>query len=146
MLSTIIFLSFLPSGRKDIRNHFQSKVGSSGHGSENFSFLLLASGRVSLYVQFYITGVKKTLLGLQDVQKGGVLLNFRDGHISAIQKEEVEEPRPFHNTHFYLEALVLPQDGEAQQPRTTKVPHHNYRVKKDYRNELSPETLYKPPN
>ena len=72
--------------------------------------VLLVSGRLSFYVRFYITDVKQTLLGLQDILQGDIQLKLRDTNTSTIQKGDVEEPLLFHDKHFYVEALVLPQD------------------------------------
>ena len=69
---------------------------------------LLVTGRLSFHVRFYITDVKQTLLGLQDILQGDIQLNLWD--TSTIQKDGVEEPLLFHDKHFYVEALVLPQD------------------------------------
>ena len=71
---------------------------------------LLVTGRLSFHVRFYITDVKQTLLGVQDMLQGNVQLNLRDTYTSTIQKGDVEEPLLFHDKHFYVEALVLPQD------------------------------------
>ena len=54
--------------------------------------------------------MKQTLLGLQDILQGDIQLNLRDTYTSTIQKGDVEEPLLFHDKHFYVEALVLPQD------------------------------------
>ena len=54
--------------------------------------------------------MKQTLLGLQDMLQGDIQLNLRDTHTSTIQKGDVEEPLLFNDKHFYVEALVLPQD------------------------------------
>ena len=72
--------------------------------------VLLVTGRLSFHVRFYITDVKQTLLGLQDILQGDIQLNLRDTYTSTIQKGDVEEPLLFHDKHFYVEALVLPQD------------------------------------
>ena len=72
--------------------------------------VLLVTGRLSFHVRFYITDVKQTLLGLQDILQGDIQLNLRDTYTSTIQKDGVEEPLLFHDKHFYAEALVLPQD------------------------------------
>ena len=37
-------------------------------------------------------------------------MNLRDTYTSTIQKGDVAEPLLFHDKHFYVEALVLPQD------------------------------------
>ena len=111
--------------------------------------VLFVSGRVLLYVWFYIADVKKTPLGLQDLLHSGVLLNFRDSRTSTIQKGGVDESLLFRNKHFYLEALDIwlyylqnnlfyqdnmlhyftedggeehAQNRETQQPRSTKIP------------------------
>ena len=72
--------------------------------------VLLVSGKLSFYLRFYITDVKQTLLGLHDILQRDIQLNLRDTYSSTIQKGEVEEPLLFHDKHFYVEALVLPQD------------------------------------
>ena len=72
--------------------------------------VLLVTGRLSFHVRFYITDVKQTLLGLQDILQGDIQLNLRDTYTSTIQKGDVEEPLLFHDKHFYVEALILPQD------------------------------------
>ena len=72
--------------------------------------VLLVTGRLSFHVRF--TDVKQTLLGLQDILQGDMQLNLRDTYTSTIQKDGVEEPLLFHDKHFYVEALVLPQDHQ----------------------------------
>ena len=72
--------------------------------------VLLVIGRLSFHVRFYITDVKQSLLGLQHILQGDIQLNPRDAYTSTIQKGDVEEPLLFHDKHFYVEALVLPQD------------------------------------
>ena len=72
--------------------------------------VLLVTGRLSFHVRFYITDVKQILLGLQDILQGDIQLHLRDTYSSTIQKGDVEEPLLFHDKHFYVEALVLPQD------------------------------------
>ena len=59
--------------------------------------------------------MKQTLLGLQDIVQGDIQLNLRDTYTSTIQKGDVEEPLLFHDKHFYVEALVLPQ-AQAELP------------------------------
>ena len=44
--------------------------------------VLLISGKLSFYVRFYITDVKQTLLGLQDILQGDIQLNLRDTHMN----------------------------------------------------------------
>ena len=74
--------------------------------------VLLVTGRLSFHVRFYITDVKQTLLGLQDILQGDLQLTLWDIHSSTIKKNDVEEPLLFHDKHFYVEALVLPQDHQ----------------------------------
>ena len=74
--------------------------------------VLLVTGRLSFHVRFYITDVKQTLLGLQDILQGDLQLTLRDIHSPTIKKNDVEEPLLFHDKHFYVEALVLPQDHQ----------------------------------
>ena len=74
--------------------------------------VLLVTGRLSFHVRFYITDVKQTLLGLQDLLQGDLQLTLRDIHSSTIKKDDIEEPLLFHDKHFYVEALVLPQDHQ----------------------------------
>ena len=74
--------------------------------------VLLVTGRLSFHVRLYITDVKQTLLGLQDILQGDLQLTLRDIHSSTIKKNDVEEPLLFHDKHFYVEALVLPQDHQ----------------------------------
>ena len=47
---------------------------------------------------------------MHDILQGDIQLNLRDTYTSTIQKGDVEEPLLFHDKHFYVEALVLPQD------------------------------------
>ena len=56
--------------------------------------------------------MKQTLLGLQDLLQGELQLTLRDIHSSTIKKNGIEEPLLFHDKHFYVEALVLPQDHQ----------------------------------
>ena len=74
--------------------------------------VLLVTGKLSFHVRFYITDVKQTLLRLQDILQGDIQLTLRDIHSSTIKKDGVEEPLLFHDKHFYVEALVLPQDHQ----------------------------------
>ena len=74
--------------------------------------VLLVTGRLSFHVRFYITDVKQTLLGLQDILQGDTQLTLRDIHSSTIKKNDVEEPLLFHDKHFHVEAFVLPQDHQ----------------------------------
>ena len=74
--------------------------------------VLPVTGRLSFHVRFYITDAKQTLLGLQDILQGDLQLTLRDIHSSTIKKDDVEEPLLFHDKHFYVEALVLPQDHQ----------------------------------
>ena len=74
--------------------------------------VLLVTFRLSFHVRFYITDVKQTLLGLQDLLQGELQLTLRDVHSSTIKKNGIEEPLLFHDKHFYVEALVLPQDHQ----------------------------------
>ena len=74
--------------------------------------VLLVTGKLSFHVRFYVTDVKQTLLGLQDLLQGELQLTLRDVHSSTIMKNGIEEPLLFHDKHFYVEALVLPQDHQ----------------------------------
>ena len=74
--------------------------------------VLLVAGRLSFHVRFYITDVKQTLLGLQDILQEDIQLHLHGTDMSTIRKGAVEEPLLFHDKHFYVEALVLPQDHQ----------------------------------